>query len=150
MLYYASAVISHNYIQCKSQSAGPRIDATLLCIARAEESTRVSYLLKIINGRIKKCNGCKKKFRSESTSLTPPDDLVVSHLEHRSYRNKHGATVKAPNPGNVHYHLDIGCIKLANPTFELSMLAISDSEKSNLKDAHRDKLQKLGLKVATD
>ena len=107
-------------------------------------------MLKIINGRIKKCHGCKKNFRSEGAPLTPPDDLVVSHLEQRSYPNKLGATVKAPAPGNVYYHLDIGCIKLANPTFELSMLAIFDSEKSKLNDAHRDKLQKLGLKIAID
>ena len=58
--------------------------------------------------------------------------------------------MKAPAPGNVYYHLDIGCMKLTNPTFELSMLAIYDSEKSKLNDAHRDKLRKLSLKVAVD
>ena len=63
------------------------------------------------------------------------------------YRNKSGTPVKAPVPGNVYYHLDIGCMKLANPVFELSMLAISDTEKAKLNDAHRAKLQNLGLKM---
>ena len=121
------------------------METTLHCIARAEESSRASYLLKIINGRVKKCHGCKQLFRPKGVPLTPPDDLVVSHLEQRSYRNKSRALVKTT--GNVYYHLDDGCIKLVNPAFEFSTLAISDSEKEKLNNIHKDKLQKLGLKI---
>ena len=118
-------------------------------VAKAEESSRWLFMLKIIpNRRIKKCNGCKNGFwPSKENSLTPPDDLIVSHLEQRTYRNKQGERVKA-KPSNVYYHLDIGCIEIICPKVELSQFAILDSERVKLTDAHKKKLQTLGMTIA--
>lgn len=117
-------------------------------MAEDKESCRWSFNLCIIRDHhIKKCNGCKKNFwPSKEKPLTPPDDLIVSHLEQRTY-TKQGVTVKAKDPSNAYYHLDIGCIKFVNPKAELSEFAILDSEKVKLTDAHKKKLQTLGMTI---
>lgn len=116
-------------------------------VARAEDSSRTSFKLKIINGHIKQCNGCGIKFRrSTKENLSPPDDLIVAHLEKKKYPDKKsGRLVVAPKPGNVHFHLDIGCIKIKHPNINLSEFAILDSERSKLTDAHKKKLKTLGM-----
>lgn len=103
-------------------------------------------MLKIITGRIKKCNGCSKDFRGSEKSLTSPHDLVVSHLEEQKYTDKKSGRQKLSyKSANVHFHLNIGCIKLKHPNIKLSDFAISDSERSKLSDAHKEKLKTLGM-----
>ena len=121
--------------------------AVIQRIGRAEEATDVPYCLQIIPSRVEKCYGCKRKFRPRKKVLTPPDDLVVSHQERRSYRDKSRAIIQADAISNVYYHLNIGCIQPTNGSFKLSCLVISDSNRAKLTDAHKSKLQKLGLIV---
>ena len=117
-------------------------------VGNAQNSSHFSFKLKFITSRIKKCQGCQRNFRrSKASPLIPPDDLLVSHLEPRPYRSKSGVTVTPPKPSNAYYHLDIGCIQQRNPGFKPSNLVISNSDKSKLSGAHREKLQTLGLTV---
>ena len=116
-------------------------------IGRAEEATDVPYCLQIIPPHVEKCYGCKRKFRPRKKVLTSPDDLVVSHKEKRSYRDKSGASVQADAISNVYFHLAIGCIQPTNSSFKLSCLKIYDSNRAKLTDAHKSKLQELGLIV---
>jgi hypothetical protein len=121
--------------------------AVIQRVGRAETATDVPYCLQIIPPLAKKCYGCKRKFRPRKKIPTPPDDLVVSHKEKRSYRDKSGALVQDDAISNVYFHLEIGCIKPTNSSFTLSCLKISDSNRAKLKDCHKSKLQKFGLTV---
>ena len=139
----------HFFSQCMHNIIDPVPKAALHRIGREEDcSSDVPYCLVFIPSRVEKCYGCSRKFRPRQKILTPPNDLVVSHREQRSYWDRSGASKQAKVPSNAYYHLDIkNCIKPKSPSFTLTKLVISDSNRARLTDVHKSKLQELGLTV---
>ena len=73
----------------------------------------------------------------------------MSRLERRPFRNPTDGTERTPfRPSNAHYHLNVDCIKAADPSFISTSLVIPDSVRLELGPAHWDKLfVELGINV---
>lgn len=66
---------------------------------------------KRLNRRIKKCGGCSNSIAEDP--LTPPHDLIFCKKEKRPKKNCRWSSTKEEDfvITNVHYHIDIKCIK---------------------------------------
>ena len=84
------------------------------------------FTLKLLNGHIKVCAGCRNGFRNPSSSLPgAPYDICICHEESREIiqpKTKQPATVW----NKVHYHCLPACVQMNNPQFVPSLLLIPD------------------------
>ena len=90
-----------------------------------------------LNNRITTCYGCRNKFvRAADGSIpVPPLDLILKCRETREYYDKDGNKRESSN-SNTYYHPNIACIRIKHPEFNCSNLAMEDSIRAVLLDAH--------------
>jgi hypothetical protein len=65
--------------------------------------------------RVTTCTGCHKKFprRHDGAPFSPPDDIVVSHRERRTWRDRSGV-LQIGKEQAAYFHLNILCIQKGN------------------------------------
>ena len=90
-----------------------------------------------LNNRITTCYGCRNKFvRAADGSIpVPPLDLILKCRKTREYYDKDGNKRESSN-SNTYYHPNIACIRIKHPEFNCSNLAMEDSIRAVLLDAH--------------
>ena len=105
------------------------------------------FTLKMLNSRITKCQGCKQQFRSApSSTIYPPDNLIVSRLECRPFIAPDGAVKVTTTPKNSHYHLNMECLTKADASFKPQCLVLPDDLKGKLLNEHKSYLSdKFGI-----
>ena len=92
------------------------------------------FMLKVLTTRIRICQSCRITF---DDSREPPYDLVVSRKECRPYKSQ-GGQFKSPSAAsNSHYHVNLHCIRAADPAFNPVALVIPDDVRTYLQDIHR-------------
>ncbi|KAK3749032.1 hypothetical protein QZH41_006225 [Actinostola sp. cb2023] len=83
------------------------------------------FVVKEMNNKIQKCQGCKGSLRCASQSIPPaPFDFCISRKERRSYYDKNGLKHLPARESDAHYHLKMGCVQAAEPLFDSSFLVI--------------------------
>ena len=54
----------------------------------------------------------------------PPLDLVISRVEYRQFHDSKGYLITPRSEQDLHYHLNLGCVKAVEPTFVPQSLKI--------------------------
>ena len=93
------------------------------------------FTLKILTQQIRICQGCRIPFHSGNDQ--PPYNLVVCRKECRPYKAPDGQIKTPSTPSNSHYHVNLHCIRAAEPTFMPGGLVVPDEVRSCLSDSHR-------------
>ena len=78
------------------------------------------FVLKKLNNRIKKCQGCRQNFRKP---IIEPEDLVVAHKDKYSYYSTKFQKQMITQDVR-HYHASFKCIKALHPNFHPSSLVV--------------------------
>ena len=92
------------------------------------------FMLKVLTARIHICQSCQITF---DDSREPPYDLVVSRKECQPYKAQ-GGQIKTPSAAsNSHYHVNLHCIRAADPAFNPVALVIPDDVCTYLQDIHK-------------
>ena len=76
------------------------------------------FYLKVLAGNIRICQGCRGSLRLNNGAVpSPPFDLVIAHMERRSYRDSSGVLRTPTRPSAAHYHLKLICVMAVEPNF---------------------------------
>ena len=99
--------------------------------------SREPFSVKLLNGRIKVCAGCKGPHMKDSNNalLPPPHDICIGHCEPLSFINPHTG-LESSKMGNAYYHVSLMCIRKKHPDFTPSQLVCSDEVKVMLMAVH--------------
>jgi hypothetical protein len=100
------------------------------------------FIVKKMNARVKKCQGCKHEFHDSS-----PDNLIVSRLEYRPFVTPDGSVKVPTSAKNSHYHLSMECLTNADASFHPRSLQLPNDLKANLSRKQMDTLTKFGLLI---
>ena len=103
-----------------------------------------------LTGYIKICAGCHQGYKrlSDGKSLPPPNDLCLVHKEQHVYYNVVNNRQQLSSLSNVHYHMDVGCVKLRFPDFNSFTVQIPSDVKVRLQQSHRTAIfQAFGIAV---
>lgn len=92
--------------------------------------------MKVLTGRIKICQGCRIPFHSAG-NIQAPYDLVVCRKECRPYRSPDGQTNTPSVPSNSRYHVNLLCIRAAEPTFRPEQLVVPDDVHEYFSEVHK-------------
>ena len=105
------------------------------------------FYIKLLNGRIKICAGCKGPHMkgSDGRLLKPPNDICIAHREQIRFMNPHTG-LQCSKEGNCYYHINKSCIIKKHPNFCPSQLVCEHD--INLEDSH--KIDKKLLQEALD
>ena len=104
------------------------------------------FTLKVLTDRIQIFQSCCIPFHSTSTE--PPFDLVVARKECQPYRAQGGETKTPSVPSNSHYHVNMQCIRAAEPMFMPQQLVVPDDAHEHLTNVKKGFLfASLGLKI---
>ena len=99
------------------------------------------FILKLLNGRIKVCAGCKTPhLKSADNGLLPPFDICLCHKEQLSFINPRNGQ-ECSKLGNAHYHITLDCIKKKHPTFSAVQIECPPDTRAFLTKAHHDLLR---------
>ena len=101
------------------------------------------HFSQVINLRI--CYGCKREFKAKYKR--EPNDLILKHYCHRTYRDKKGVQKLSKDPQATYYHLKLDCTRKEVPTMEIGHIIIHDEIRVHLTDGHRTVLKKFGMNV---
>ena len=92
------------------------------------------FMLKVLTARICICQSCRITF---DDNREPPYDLVVSRKECQPYKSQ-GREIKTPSAvSSSHYHVNLHCIRAADPAFNPATLVIPDDVHTHIMDIHR-------------
>ena len=85
------------------------------------------YYVKLLNGHIKVCAGCKLGYANRD----PPFDICIVHQETRPI--PHPTTKEVMHmPVNVHYHASRECIQCKDPRFRSTLVVVPDELKEKV------------------
>ena len=75
------------------------------------------FEVKFLTGYIKICAGCRQGYNrsSDGKNLPPPNDLCIVHNEQHMFYNVVNNRQQLSSLSNVHYHMDVSCVKLRFP-----------------------------------
>ena len=84
----------------------------------SSESFSEPFLVKMWNGRIKVCGGCKGPHlkNADNEVLPPPHDICLGDREPLSFVNPHNG-LECSKLGNAYYHINLNCIRRKHPNF---------------------------------
>ena len=99
----------------------------------------------LLDKRVRRCYGCKKKFSSALRKA--PFDLVLKYLEKRSYRDSTGSEKLSSLKQYTYYHLNLSCIRRNYPWAELLNIVAHDEVKDKLTREHQKVVRKFGLNL---
>jgi len=80
------------------------------------------FIMRKYDGRIKKCRGCNKSFKT-SGSTTP--EFVIAHRELYVYGRIKGSTRLLMTERDFFYHCDPECIRPRHPYFAMCDIVVS-------------------------
>jgi len=82
--------------------------------------------IKILNGRIKVCTGCKGQHHKNSNKgmLSPPHGIHLGHKESLSFANPNSGA-ECSKMGNAYYHINLECIRRKHPNFTATLVVSS-------------------------
>ena len=97
------------------------------------------FEVKFLTGHIKICAGCRQGYTRgrDGKSLPPPDDLCLVHKEQHWYYNVVNNRQQLSSLSNVHYHLDVSCVKLRYPEFNPLTVQIPPNVRAHLQPSHK-------------
>lgn len=107
------------------------------------------FMIKLLNGRIKVCAGCKGSHMKDADNglLPPPHDICIGHSEPLTFINPRTG-LECSKTGNAYYHVSLACIIKKHPDFTPAQIVCSDDVKMLLKEVHFKFLwDKLGFRV---
>ena len=114
-------------------------------------SAQPVFRFKLLQGtRIRTCYGCGSAIRTDTSYiLSPPHDIVINFKEHRYYRDPTTQEMHlTKSDENTYYHMMRQCILYKHPSFEKSMLTISEEIRVRLQDIHQVHImEQFGLTV---
>ena len=118
----------------KRKRSGQPPSATLS--RKKKSSTTRKYKLKWLKDtKAFKCYGCNSAIRFPGEIPDPPNDLIASTNEYKSFMKEGKLQVDF---GSTHYHLRAACISAKNPEFQASGdMLITENDKSSFKEAHQ-------------
>lgn len=101
-----------------------------------KSSTTCKYKLKWLKDtKAFKCYGCNSAIRVPDEIPDPPNDLIASTNEYRSFMKDGKLQVHF---GPTHYHLRAACIATTNPEFDASKdMLITENDKRSFKEPHK-------------
>ena len=76
------------------------------------------FLVKLLNGRIKICAGCKGPHLKNTNNhvLSPPYDICIYYKETQAFINPQTG-LESSKLGNAYYHVNLTCIQRKHPNF---------------------------------
>ena len=97
------------------------------------------FYLRLIEGNIRICQGCRKSLRNANGTIpAPPSNLCVARLERRSFFDQSG-TLRLPKKEQPsHYHARVECIRAVCAKFVPSTLQISYELRNTLDSVHKE------------
>jgi len=103
----------------------------------SQTSTSEPFLVKLLNGRIKICAGCKGPHLKNTNNrvLSRPYDICISHSETQVFVNPHTG-LECSKPGNGYYHVNLSCIQKKHPNFSPNQLVCQENVWKLLNEAH--------------
>lgn len=95
------------------------------------------FFIKLLNGRIKVCAGCKGTHMKDSQNglLPPPYDICVGHWEPLAFVNPRTG-VQSSKMGNAYYHVSLSCIRKKHPEFTPSQVICDEDVRRVLNPVH--------------
>lgn len=100
------------------------------------------FFVRIIQGNIRMCQGCRTSLRNVDGSIPlPPYDLAVARYEKRSYRDKFGELHTPQREQAVHYHIKLLCIRSSCADFVPASLVVPTNVRSKLTPSHKEYLR---------
>lgn len=95
------------------------------------------FLVKLLNGRIKICAGCKGPHLKNTNNrvLSPPYDICISHKETQVFINPHTG-LESSKLGNAYYHVNLTCIRKKHPKFSSDQLECPEDVWELLGEVH--------------
>lgn len=91
---------------------------------------------------IRVCRGCPRGITAEDQS--PPSNMVFRRCSVMGYYNR-VLNKYIEKPSNVHFHLDISCLRKADPTTEVKDIYMTDDVFQDLTEDHMRVLHEKGL-----
>ena len=119
-----------------SSAPSPRNEA-LLSSNYSHTSPSEPFLVKLLNGRIKVCAGCKGPHLKSTNNrvLPPPYDMCISHRETQVFVNPHTG-LESSKLGNAYYHVNLTCIQKKHSSFSPHQLVCPEDVQKLLNEAH--------------
>ena len=94
------------------------------------------FMVKMLNGRIKVCAGCKgPHLKGVNGLLPPPHDICIGHKEPLPFVNPHTG-LECSKIGNAYYHVNLQCIRKKHPTFSATELVCLPDVQKLLTEVH--------------
>ena len=95
------------------------------------------FLVKLLNGRIKVCAGCKGPHLKNTNNrvLSPPYDMCICHKETQAFINPQTG-LESSKLGNAYYHVNLTCIQKKHPNFSPDHLVCPEDVRELLNEAH--------------
>ena len=108
----------------------------------SEEKSSEPFFIKMLNGRIKVCAGCRGPHLKSASNglLSPPHDICLGHKESMSYTNPRNGQERS-KLGNVYYHINLDCIRKKHPMFSSTEIECPPDVLGMLTEAHYNFLQ---------
>ena len=116
-------------------------------VVTQEDPNRFAVTFLQDHPRVSTCTGCHKKFprRHDGAPFPPPDDIVVSHRERRTWRDQSGI-LQIGKEQAVYFHLSISCIRKGNSNknseFDGSQVYFDPIVFLRLNDEHKKYIKK--------
>ena len=97
------------------------------------------FEVKFLTGYIKFCAVCRNGYSHSpnGNSLPAPLDLCLVHKEQHLYYNVVNNRRQLSSPSNVHYHVDVNCVKLRYPDFNPQAVQIPPDVRMQLQPAYQ-------------
>lgn len=110
--------------------------------SQSASPTSNPFYLKLIQGNIRMCQGCRNSLRAaDGTILPPPHDIAIARAERRSFRDSSGNLITPKRETVCHYHCALLCVMKADPSFTPINLYIPSDIKPKLSQVHLQYLQ---------
>ena len=107
------------------------------------------FYLKFICGNIRTCQGCRGSLRASDSSIPDaPNDLCIVRAEKRPYRYNSGNLINPATFKPSHYHVQLSCVRAAEPSFISTALNIPADVLEQLTSDHKYLINmQLGLQL---
>ena len=100
------------------------------------------FFLRLLGGNIRVCQGCRGSLRMKDQSIpSPPFNLVIARAERRQFRDSSGELISPRAEQNVHYHLNIQCVRAVEPMFVPQSLKVPSDIVPLLTTVHQEFLR---------
>ncbi|KAL9953121.1 hypothetical protein ACROYT_G040483 [Oculina patagonica] len=128
----------------KRSKTTPSATVTSLGRQQSAPATHSKYTLRWLSeSRAYQCYGCNSAFRVPGQVPPPPEDVVATTKEYRSFMK--GGKLQV-HYGTTHYHLREQCIKEKNPKFNpLTDLELKPTDHARFLPTHEELLRGFGI-----